>query len=227
MKRHINLSDNQIAIAIGNTDIIMNINTAFDVGIMEKVLGSCDCTKTKEQYIQGINKAAKGLTSNTVVNNDAANVIVLDKKPSNSSTKNDNDSDVKPVNTPGKKKERIPVVVYEFDPERASRWNDLRAGIGKFVKRFDSMIDAEYYYGIASGTISRVVNTWLPYMWHTGKMNPMIGDVKNYRFSSKYNGKTLLWKFTPYLNYNTNGIKRLVAFRADAVPQFIKDREFN
>jgi hypothetical protein len=53
-------------------------------------------------------------------------------------------------------------------------------------------------------------------------MNPMIGDKKNYRFSSKYNGKTLRWNFTPF--YNKQKADRLVVFRADAVPQFIMDR---
>ena len=65
----------------------------------------------------------------------------------------------------------------------------------------------------------------LLYSNYTGAMNPMINNMKNYRFSLKCDGKSLRWSFTPF--YNCNGNNRVVVFRADAIPQFIKDRYVN
>ena len=211
MSQNINLRDGEIAVVIDNTSIIMNVNTAFEV--VAKLFNiDCGCTKQEKPDID-INK-----------NDNKPTVAELTKEPEPVAVDPfANVPHVKSSTIGGK--DKVPVLAFSFDPERAARFNDLRAGVGKCVKRFDSMAAADLHYGAASGTASAVINTWLPYLYHTGAMNPMIGDRKNYRFSSKYDGKPLRWSFRPY--YNTKDVNRVVVFRADAVPQFIMDRYNN
>ena len=144
-----------------------------------------------------------------------------------------NTAEAKSSSCSAKKEKTVPVVAFEFDKERAYKWNDLREGVGKCIRRFDSMTEADLYYGVTAGTTSSVVNTWLPYINHIGVMNPMIGDMKNYRFSSKCEGKSLRWSLKPYCNqYRASdkepkvGVKLrgVVLFREDAIPQFIFKR---
>lgn len=144
-----------------------------------------------------------------------------------------NTAEAKSSSCSAKKEKTVPVVAFEFDKERAYKWNDLREGVGKCIRRFDSMTEADIYYGVTAGTTSSVVNTWLPYINHIGVMNPMIGDMKNYRFSSKCEGKSLRWSLKPYCNqYRASdkepkvGVKLrgVVLFREDAIPQFIFKR---
>lgn len=214
MSQNITLRDGEIAVVIGNASIILNVNTAFEIAT--KLFVGCACGKQEKQDID-INK------------NDNKPKVVwpedieeLTKEPEPAAFDPfANVPEVTSANNVGGK-EKVPALVFTFDPERAARFNDLRAGVGKCIKRFDSMTGVDYHYGVTSGTASSVANTWLPYMYQTGAMSPMVGDKKNYRFSSKYNGKTLRWNFTPF--YNKQKADRLVVFRADAVPQFIMDR---
>lgn len=211
MSQNISLRDGEIAVVIGNVSVIMNVNTAFEV--MAKLIVGCGCTEQEKKDID-INKndnAPKGMCPGDI----ACQAAVVDPFANVPEVKSD---------TIGGK-EKVPALVFTFDLERAAHYNDLRAGIGKCIKRFDSMASVDYHYGVASGTASSVANTWLPYMYQTGAMKMMIGDKKNYRFSSKYGGKTLRWNFTPF--YDKQKVDRLVVFRADAVPQFIKDRYSN
>lgn len=214
MSQNINLRDGEIAVVIGNASIIMNVNTAFEV--MAKLIVGCGCTKQEKPDID-INKNDN--KPKVVWPEDIAE---LTKEPeAEAFDPFAKVSEVKSDTVGGK--EKIPVLAFSFDPERAARFNDLRAGVGKCIKRFDSMAAVDCHYGVASGTASAVVKTWLPYLYHSGAMNPMIGDRKNYRFSSKCDGKPLRWHFGPYWN-NEKGVSRVVVFRADAVPQFIMDR---
>ena len=144
-----------------------------------------------------------------------------------------NTAEAKSSSCSAKKEKTVPVVAFEFDKERAYKWNDLREGVGKCIRRFDSMTEADIYYGVTAGTTSSVVNTWLPYINHIGVMNPMIGDMKNYRFSSKCEGKSLRWSLKPYCNqYRASDkepkvgvkLKGVALFREDAIPQFIFKR---
>lgn len=213
MSQNIKLNDGEVAVIIGNASIIMNVNTAFDIVGKLFVGAGCDCLKEKkdEKQCNDFNK-----------NNNKAKVNfaepIKDHKPASS----DLFSNVYEVKTETGG-DKIPVIAFAFDSDRAKRANDLRAGVGKCIKRFDSMAAADWNYGVSAGTVSSVVNTWLPYMHHTGAMNPMIGDKKNYRFSSKYNGKSLRWSFAPLFD-RKDSAARVVVFRADAIPQFILDR---
>ena len=218
MSQNIKLNDGEVALVIGDASIIMNVNTAFEIIAMLFAGAECDCTSEKVE-VKDVNK--NDSKSKVVMTNNLDNLVkVVNKEP----------AVVDPfANVPEIKtstyvggKEKIPVLVFTFDAERAARFNDLREGVGKCIKRFDSMAAVDYHYGVTSGTASNVANTWLPYMHYTGAMNPMIGGKKNYRFSSKYNGKSLRWYFTPF--YVKQKVERLVVFRADAVPQFIMDR---
>lgn len=220
MCQNINLRDGEIAVVIGNASIIMNVNTAFEVGIMEKILGSCDCTKTEEQEVHDIDK---NINEPKTVTDCNTTETTHNKEPFYSYSFA-NVSEVKSVSNVGGK-EKIPVLAFEFDTERAAHFNDLREGVGKCIKNFDSMASVDRYFGVTPGTTSAVVNTWLPYIHYSGVMNPMNGNQKNYRFSSKHGYKTLRWKFSPA--FNNNGIGQVVVFRADAVPDFIIERYMN
>ena len=220
MSKNINLCDGEIAVVIGNASIIMNVNTAFEV--VAKLFNiDCDCTKQEKPDID-ISK--NGNKSKVVCPEDTAE---LSKEPETVAF--DPFANVPHVKTDTiGGKDKVPVLAFAFDPERAAEKNDLRAGVGKCIKRFDSMSAADRFYYVSLGTTSAVVNTWLPYIHYTGAMNPRCGDEKNYRFSSKHNGKILRWYLTtqPYWN-NSKVIKTVVLFRADAVPQFILDRYAN
>lgn len=216
MSQNINLRDGEIAVVIGNASIIMNVNTAFEA--VAKLFNiDCDCTEQEKPDID-INK--NGNKPKVVCPEDTAE---LTKEPE--TVKVDPFADVTEIKSASTNKEKIPVLAFAFDPERAAEKNDLRAGVGKCIKRFDSMAAADRFYFVSPGSTSAVVNTWLPYIHYTGAMNPRCGDEKNYRFSSKHNGKILRWYLTaqPYWN-NSKVIKAVVLFRADAVPQFILDR---
>lgn len=215
MSQNINLRDGEIAVVIGNASIIMNVNTAFEA-VAKLFSIDCDCTKQENPDID-INKNDN--KPKVVCPEDPAE---LTKEPETAAF--DPFADVPQVKTDTiGGKDKVPVLAFSFDPERAAHFNDLRAGVGKCIMRFDSMSAADLHYGVAAGAASAVIKTWLPYLHHTGAMNPMIGNRKNYRFSSKYDGKPLRWSFRPYYNFYKD-VKRVVVFRADAVPQFILDR---
>ena len=223
MSQNISLCDGEIAVLMGDATVIMNVNTALEI----MSIGSCIFNKQEQEqkipdsltpWIQTISLLiAKSNTKNTVTQDPTLN----------------NTAEAKSSDCSAKKEKTVPVVAFEFDKERAYKWNDLRAGVGKCIKQFDSMTEADFFYGVNPGTTSSVVNTWLPYMNYTGIMNPMIGDKKNYIFSSKYKGKSLRWSLYPYCNqYRSSDkvpgvkvkLKGVVLFRADAIPHFIKMR---
>ena len=221
MSQNINLRDSEIAVVIGDASVIMNVNTAFEI----MSIAGCIFNKQEQKipdslmpWIQTISLLlAKSNTKNTVIQDSSLN----------------NTAEAKSSSCSAKKEKRVPVVAFEFDKERAYKWNDLREGVGKCIKRFDSMTEADFYFGVTAGTTSSIVNTWLPYINHIGVMNPMIGDMKNYRFSSKCEGKSLRWSLKPYCNqYRASDkepkvgvkLKGVVLFREDAIPQFIFKR---
>lgn len=214
MNQDIILNDGEIAVVVGETSIIMNVNTVFEV--FEKLLG-------------GGNKQNAGGVDNTNTNKDkdiqnefkAPQPVA--QRPSQYAHLFENVPQVKST-TPACR-EKVPVLAFAFSSERAEKFNDLREGVGKCIKRFDSMAEVDRYYGMSSGTASTVVKTWLPYIHHCGAMQLTIGGQRNYRFSSKFGGKTLRWNFCPFYNNGfAKGYDRIVVFREDAVPQFILDR---
>ena len=223
MSQNISLCDGEIAVLMGDATVIMNVNTALEI----MSIGGCIFNKQEQEqkipeslmpWIQTISLLiAKSSNKNTVTQDPSLN----------------NTAEAKSSGCSAKKEKSVPVVAFEFDKERAYKWNDLREGVGKCIKRFDSMTEADFFYGVNPGTTSSVVNTWLPYMNYTGIMNPMIGDKKNYMFSSKCNGKSLRWSLYPYCNqYRSSDkvpgvkvkLKGIVLFREDAIPQFILKR---
>lgn len=218
MDKNIILRDGEIAVVIDNASIIMNVNTAFEIIEKLNARNTKDCNN---DVLKNPNKTVK--PDNVCLNDNTK-----DFKPNKNSIYFELFKDVPEIKTkssvPGTLC-KVPVLAFAFDAEKARIRNDLREGVGECIKRFDSMAAADCYYNVAPGTASTVANTWLPYWNSVGAMNPMIGGKKNYRFSSKYNGKNLRW----YLNnhsYFDNVHKQVVIFRADALPQFILDRFF-
>ena len=220
MDKNIILRDGEIAVVIDNASIIMNVNTALEV--IEKL-------NDRNTKIDCTNDALKNINKNSKPDNVCLNDNTKDFKPNKNSIYFELFKDVPEIKTmssvPGSVN-KVPVLAFAFDAEKAHIYNDLRKGVGECINRFDSMATADCYYNVSPGTASAVANTWLPYRNHLGAMNPMIAGKKNYRFSSKYNGKKLRW-YLNNLSYFSNNLNKLVViFRADAVPQFILDRYF-
>ena len=214
MNQDIILNDGEIAVVVGETSIIMNVNTAFEV--FEKLLGGGN-----KQNAGGVDNTNTNTTKD--IQNEFKAPQPVAQRPNQYAHLFENVPQVK--STTAACKEKIPVLAFAFSSERAEKFNDLREGVGKCIKRFDSMAEVDRYYGMASGTASTVVKTWLPYIHHCGAMQLTIGGQKNYRFSSKFGGKTLRWNFYPFYNNGfAKGYDRIVVFREDAVPQFILDR---
>ena len=216
MSQNISLCDGEIAVLMGDATVIMNVNTALSIA---------GCIFNKQE--------CKIADKSNEVDSDNVTIAKYTKKTVKQDPFLNNTAEAKSSGCSAKKEKSVPVVAFEFDKEQAYKWNDLRAGVGKCINKFDSMTEADVFYGVTAGTTSSVVNTWLPYMNHTGVMNPMIGDMKNYRFSSKYKGKSLRWSIKPYCNeYRSSDtipgtrvkLKGVVLFRADAIPYFISKR---
>ena len=215
MSQNINLRDGEIAVGIGDASVIMNVNTAFEV--IEKLFKSEHCSNNNDEE----DNADKDEDLDNICHSNK-NLINFDKLPEYLERfERERVQEVK--SSTGGFNDKVPVLAFAFDTKKAARYNDLRKGVGRFLMQFDSMSDADTYYQVASGTASRVVNTWLPYVNYTGPMNPMSGDEKNYIFSSKYNGKSLRWNFTPF--FNDEHVERVVLFREDSLPKFILDRD--
>lgn len=208
MSQNINLRDGEIAVVIGNNaSVIMNVNTAFEA--IAKLFAGVTCTE--EVKVKDTSKPEPVIPKNTPAPKQVKPADLFANVP-----------EVKSCTVGGS--EKVPAIVFEFNRGRAEKFNDLREGVGKCVKRFDSMAEVDRYYGLSSGTASSVANTWLPYIHSCGAMNPTVGGQKNYRFSSKFGGKKLRWDFFPYWNSADFNHDRAVVFRADAIPQFILDR---
>lgn len=208
MSQNINLRDGEIAVVIGNNaSVIMNVNTAFEA--IAKLFAGVTCTE--EVKVKDTSKPEPVIPKNTPAPKQVKPADLFANVP-----------EVKSCTVGGS--EKVPAIVFEFHKKRAEKFNDLREGVGKCVKRFDSMAEVDRYYGLSSGTASSVANTWLPYIHSCGAMNPTVGGQKNYRFSSKFGGKKLRWDFFPYWNSADFNHDRAVVFRADAIPQFILDR---
>ena len=222
MSHNINLRDGEISVVIGDASVNMNVNTAFEV--IEKLFKRADCSKNEDDVNDTI-KNADFVTHNSICPHMNTEGI----------TKNDTCANVQKVKSRSANcNNKVRILAFAFDSERAAKSNDLRAGVGKYIAQFDSMSAVDNYYNVASGTARRVVNTWIPYVYCTGSLNPMIVGISSYlqflgmknpRFSSKHNGNRLRWNFTPSYN-RPKGVERIVLFRADALPQFILDRYF-
>ena len=207
MEQDIKLNDGELAVAIGEVSIIMNVNTAFE--LVEKAKSFTGCKEEKEEKLElkDVIFAGKDITEDKL-----------------------NTSKTKP-----KTHSRVPVLAFRFDSERADRLNDLREGVGKYLGYFDSMQEASNWFNISKGNIIAVANTWRPYQNYDEVMNLRFGvkgnGIENVRFSSKYNGKKNSW-YADYVikgnygkrYYGPEHNRKVVFFREDEIPQFILDK---
>ena len=201
MEQNIKLNDGELAVVIGEASIIMNVNTAFELA--EKAKSFTGCANEDKPESNDDNDA--DLCEE--INDDIDDIM------ENNEDKEQEDR---------KEYEAVPVVAFAFDLELAERENDIIAGIGNFKGRFDSIIDATNWYYIGSEAIKNTVNTWLSF-----KNNSNI-DFKELYESTDEEGKPRKWWTAKCdgIDYPPmSGFKRMVFFRADAIPTFILMRK--
>ena len=201
MEQNIKLNDGELAVVIGEASIIMNVNTAFELA--EKAKSFTGCANEDKPESNDDNDA--DLCEE--INDDIDDIM------ENNEDKEQEDR---------KEYETVPVVAFAFDLELAERENDIIAGIGNFKGRFDSIIDATNWYYIGSEAIKNTVNTWLSF-----KNNSNI-DFKELYESTDEEGKPRKWWTAKCdgIDYPPmSGFKRMVFFRADAIPTFILMRK--
>ena len=201
MEQNIKLNDGELAVVLGEASIIMNVNTAFE--LVEKAKSFTGCANEDKPESNDDNDA--DLCEE--INDDIDDIM------ENSEDKEQEDR---------KEYETVPVVAFAFDLELAERENDIIAGIGNFKGRFDSIFDATNWYYIGSEAIKNTVNTWLSF-----KNNSNI-DFKEFYESTDEEGKPRKWWTAKCdgIDYPPmSGFKRMVFFRADAIPTFILMRK--
>ena len=201
MEQNIKLNDGELAVVLGEASIIMNVNTAFE--LVEKAksfTGSANEDKPESNDDNDADLCEE-------INDDIDDIM------ENSEDEEQEDRKIY---------ETVPVVAFAFDLELAERENDIIAGIGNFKGRFDSIIDATNWYYIGSEAIKNTVNTWLSF-----KNNSNI-DFKEFYESTDEEGKPRKWWTAKCdgIDYPPmSGFKRMVFFRADAIPTFILMRK--
>lgn len=201
MEQNIKLNDGELAVVLGEASIIMNVNTAFELA--EKAKGFTGCANEEKPESNDDNDA--DLCEE--INDDIDDIM------ENNEDKEQEDR---------KEYETVPVVAFAFDLDLAERENDIIAGIGNFKGRFDSIFDATNWYYIGSEAIKNTVNTWLSF-----KNNSNI-DFKEFYESTDEEGKPRKWWTAKCdgIDYPPmSGFKRMVFFRADAIPTFILMRK--
>ena len=201
MEQNIKLNDGELAVVLGEASIIMNVNTAFE--LVEKAksfTGSANEEKPESNDDNDVDLCEE-------INDDIDDIM------ENSEDEEQEDRKIY---------ETVPVVAFAFDLELAERENDIIAGIGNFKGRFDSIFDATNWYYIGSEAIKNTVNTWLSF-----KNNSNI-DFKEFYESTDEEGKPRKWWTAKCdgIDYPPmSGFKRMVFFRADAIPTFILMRK--
>ena len=201
MEQNIKLNDGELAVVLGEASIIMNVNTAFE--LVEKAKSFTGCANEDKPESNDDNDA--DLCEE--INDDIDDIM------ENSEDKEQEDRKIY---------ETVPVVAFAFDLDLAERENDIIAGIGNFKGRFDSIFDATNWYYIGSEAIKNTVNTWLSF-----KNNSEI-DFKEFYESTDEEGKPRKWWTAKCdgIDYPPmSGFKRMVFFRADAIPTFILMRK--
>ena len=201
MEQNIKLNDGELAVVLGEASIIMNVNTAFE--LVEKAksfTGSANEEKPESNDDNDVDLCEE-------INDDIDDIM------ENSEDEEQEDRKIY---------ETVPVVAFAFDLDLAERENDIIAGIGNFKGRFDSIFDATNWYYIGSEAIKNTVNTWLSF-----KNNSNI-DFKEFYESTDEEGKPRKWWTAKCdgIDYPPmSGFKRMVFFRADAIPTFILMRK--
>lgn len=206
MEQNIKLNDGELAVVLGEASIIMNVNTAFE--LVEKAKSFTGSANEEKPESNDDNDA--DLCEE--INDDIDDIMENSEDEEQEDRKQED----------RKIYETVPVVAFAFDLELAERENDIIAGIGNFKGRFDSIFDATNWYYIGSEAIKNTVNTWLSF-----KNNSNI-DFKEFYESTDEEGKPRKWWTAKCdgIDYPPmSGFKRMVFFRADAIPTFILMRK--
>ena len=201
MEQNIKLNDGELAVVLGEASIIMNVNTAFE--LVEKSKRFTGCTNEEKQEVNDDNDADLCEEINDDIDDIMENIEEQEQEDR-------------------KKYETVPVVAFTFDLDLAERENDIIAGIGDFQGRFDSIFKATNWYYIGSEAIANTVNTWLSFKDKT-KI-----DFNKFYESTDEEGKPLKWWTAKCdgIDYPPmSGFRRMVFFRADAIPNFILMRK--
>ena len=201
MEQNIKLNDGELAVVLGKASIIMNVNTAFE--LVEKAKSFTGSANEEKPESNDDNDA--DLCEE--INDDIDDIM------ENSEDEEQEDRKIY---------ETVPVVAFAFDLDLAERENDIIAGIGNFKGRFDSIFAATNWYYIGSEAIKNTVNTWRSF-----KNNSNI-DFKEFYESTDEEGKPRKWWTAKCdgIDYPPmSGFKRMVFFRADAIPTFILTRK--
>lgn len=201
MEQNIKLNDGELAVVLGEASIIMNVNTAFE--LVEKSKRFTGCTNEEEQEVNDDNDADLCEEINDDIDDIMENIEEQEQEDR-------------------KKYETVPVVAFTFDLDLAERENDIIAGIGDFQGRFDSIFKATDWYYIGSEAIENTVNTWLSFKDKT-KI-----DFNKFYESTDEEGNPLKWWTAKCdgIDYPPmSGFRRMVFFRADAIPNFILMRK--
>ena len=201
MEQNIKLNDGELAVVLGKASIIMNVNTAFE--LVEKAKSFTGSANEEKPESNDDNDA--DLCEE--INDDIDDIM------ENSEDEEQEDRKIY---------ETVPVVAFAFDLDLAERENDIIAGIGNFKGRFDSIFAATNWYYIGSEAIKNTVNTWRSF-----KNNSNI-DFKEFYKSTDEEGKPRKWWTAKCdgIDYPPmSGFKRMVFFRADAIPTFKKKKK--
>lgn len=201
MKQTIKLNDGELAVVLGEASIIMNVNTAFE--LVEKSKRFTGCTNEEKQEVNDDNDDDLCEEINDDIDDIMENIEEQEQEDR-------------------KKYETVPVVAFTFDLDLAERENDIIAGIGDFQGRFDSIFKATDWYYIGSEAIENTVNTWLSFKDKT-KI-----DFNKFYESTDEEGNPLKWWTAKCdgIDYPPmSGFRRMVFFRADAIPNFILMRK--
>ena len=201
MEQNIKLNDGELAVVLGEASIIMNVNTAFELA--EKAKSFTGCTNEEEQEVNDDNDADLCEEINDDIDDIMENIEEQEQEDR-------------------KKYETVPVVAFTFDLDLAERENDIIAGIGDFQGRFDSIFKATDWYYIGSEAIENTVNTWFSFKDKT-KI-----DFNKFYESTDEEGKPRKWWTAKCdgIDYPPmSGFRRMVFFRADAIPNFILMRK--
>lgn len=131
------LRDGEVAIIKGDLEIIMNINTLFD--------GLC-----KLGVLEPVNKEEVELTEEDFEDAPAKQPTVDRRNPNNYL-----DGEVRKSETGGKF-----VWAFEFSPGAVDKTGNRFSGFVKRVKLFPSAIDAENFFDLSRGTVSKIAISW-------------------------------------------------------------------
>lgn len=180
------LRDGEIAVLVNGVEIIMNVNTAFE--ILAK-LGAAEAkpeVKPEVQVTAVVVEAKKEAP---------APKLDFDKYPIYGRMLEDGEV------TDGKVS---PVVVFAFDRAKVNETGNLYAGLTKRVGYFETMKDAEVACNINYGRVSPIARTWyyvLEDTWKPGRKTQYADKDDFYCYKANYAAKP--WENRMGISCNT------------------------